>query len=102
MAATVPRELDGAALGAGSVGRDGEAELFGEGVDELEGGGVGAVALAILGVGEALFAGAVGGFEGFLAPDDDGDGDFGAGGCWLFAGGLDEGSFFAARQNGAR
>ncbi len=31
-------ELDGAAFGAGSIGRDGEAVLFGEGADELDGG----------------------------------------------------------------
>ncbi len=59
-------EFDGAAFGAGGVGRDGEAVLFGEGADELDGCGVGAVALAILRVGEAFFAGAVGGFEGVL------------------------------------
>ena len=70
-------ELDGAAFGAGSVGRDCEAVLFGEGADELDGFGVGSVALAILGVGEAFFAGAVGGLERSLAPDDDRDGDFG-------------------------
>ena len=56
-------EFDGAAFRAGGVGRDGEAVLFGEGADELDGFGIGAVALAILGVGETFFAGAVGGFE---------------------------------------
>ena len=69
-------EFDGAAFGAGGVGRDGEAVLFGEGADEFDRVGVCAVVLAVLGVGEAIFAGAVGSFERGLASDDDGDGDF--------------------------
>ena len=90
-------ELDGAALGAWGVGGDGEAELFGEGADQLYGGGVGAMIFSVFGVGEALLAEAVGGLErGFcggrrprrliLVPR----------GCGLFAGGLNKGSFLAA------
>jgi hypothetical protein len=101
MAATVPVSLMVRRSGPGSVWRDSEAELLGEGADELDGGGVGTVALTVLGVGETLFAGAIGGLERGFALDDDGDGDFRAGGCGLLAVGLDEASFFAARQNGA-
>ena len=44
-------EFDGAAFGAGSVGRDCEAVLFGEGADELDGFGIGAVASGGIGRG---------------------------------------------------
>ena len=56
-------ELDGAAFGARGVRRDGEAVLFGEGTNELDGYRIGSVARAILRVSEAVFAGAVGGLE---------------------------------------
>ena len=59
-----------AALGAGSIGRDLETVLFGEGADEFDGRGVGGVTLTILRVGEAFFAGAGGSFERGLAPDE--------------------------------
>ncbi len=94
-------EFDGAAFGAGGVGRDGEAVLFGEGADEFDCGGVGTVALTVLCVSETLFAGAVVGLERGLAFDDDRDSDLCAGRCGLFACGLDEGGFFAAGQDGA-
>ncbi len=95
-------EFDGAAFRAGRIGRDGEAVLFGEGADEFDGFGICSVTLAVLGVGETFLAGAVGGFEGSLASDDDRDSDFGAGWRGFFADRLDEGSLFAAGQNGAR
>jgi hypothetical protein len=94
-------EFDGAAFGAGSVGCDGEAVLFGESADQLNCGGVGAVALAILSVSEALFANSIGGFERGFATDDDGDGDLCPGWRGLFSGGGNEGSFGASWQDGA-
>jgi hypothetical protein len=52
---------------------DGEAELFREGTDELDGGWVGGVIGAELGVGEPLLAEEVVVLERLFAPDDDGD-----------------------------
>ncbi len=75
-------ELDGAAFGAGGVGFDPEAELPGEFADEGYGFGIGAVALAILLAGEALFAELD--VERIFGTDDDGDDDFFAVWCGLF------------------
>ena len=61
--------------GPGVSGCDCEAVLLGEGADELDGGGVGAVRLAVLGAGETLFAEATGGLERLPAFDEDRDGE---------------------------
>ena len=61
------------------------------------------MALAVLGTGEALFAGAVGGFKRSFAANDDGDGDSVGGGRGnaCLGGGLTESNSFAAGQSGA-
>jgi hypothetical protein len=87
--------------GRGCAGFDGEAELLGEGTDELDGGWVGGVAGAVLGAGEALFATGVCGLQGLFAPDDDRHSDFGGWRRGLFADGICDGSFLAAGQYGA-
>ena len=77
-------ELDGAAFGARGIGRDGEAELFCEGADELDGIGVGTVVLPVLRVREPLFAGSICGLQWSFALDDDGYGESRCRGCGFF------------------
>ena len=74
-----------------------EAVFFGEGADELDGGGVCTVALAVLCMRKAHLAGAVGGFERLFAPDQNRDSDFGAGWSGFFGSGPSQWCFFAAR-----
>lgn len=97
-------ELDGAALGAGGIGFDLQAELACELADEGYGFGVGPVTLAVLLAGEALLAELD--VERIFAADNNGDDDALAVRRGLFRGqflffGWREGSLLAAGQHGA-
>ena len=91
-------ELEIAEFGRGEFG--GETEFFGEGLDKLEGGGIGTVLGTELRARQLLLAKG-GGVDGGLAANDDGDGDERAGGLGGRGGGVDEGSSFTAGESDA-